>query len=562
MSHTPFQYVPGRATALASASVGVLLGVDAEHPAVDGLLEALDDGAGVDDVLDLLLRGGVRGLPDFACAEVMDAGLRVVVRGAFMATPDAGDPLRATSGPWVDVVVTAASVVLRGPEAASSRRMPFHGGVVLADELVVAATNARPVHAVGLQVRAPVTPVDAVAGVPAGAAASDVTQVPDEPPAAEVHDRPLVPDAPPEVATPNVATPDVATDEVATPDVATDEVATPDVATPDVAADEVAPGTLTPADRPVDAAGEQLLDFDFLFASPPPTWAPERNDPIAAEPPAVEPPPADPIPADPAMTSPSVVTASLPLPLPPEAPVSVGGLIQGLPWEQPPGDGASGAPASVGAVGGFRPAEGFPPAVVAPAAALPLEVREPVAAQPEVEQPGVHDDLSSRTINRSQLQGLGAAPQTVLAVRCTHGHLSPAFAAVCRVCRTPVSPQQHFETSRPTLGVLRLSTGAVVTLDRGAILGRNPRVPADHQGAQPNLVRVVDPGRDLSGQHLEVALDFWNVVVRDLGSTNGTEVVLPGETPVALPPNQPMILEPGSKVVMAGTVSFVFEATP
>lgn len=539
MSHTPFQYVPGRATALASASVGILLGVDAEHPAVDGLLEALDDGAGVDDVLDLLLRGGLRGLPDFACAEVTDAGLRVVVRGAFTATPDAGDPLRAASGPWAEAVVTAASVVLRGPDALASRRMPFHGGVVLASELVVAAMNARPIHtvgAVGAQLPGPATPVAPLAGMPAvtpmpdGRAVPDVgvlplvAVVPDERPAAEVPDGPGISYAPPDVATPHVGS-----------------------------------GTLAPADGSVDASGEQPLDFDFLFAAPAP--APVRDDSIAGEPPAVEAVHADPGPADPAVTSPSVVTANLPIHLPPTAPAYGGGLIEGLPWEQPPVDGAAGAPASVGAVAGIQPADGFPPEVAEPAAALPREAIQPVAAPPDAPLPGVHDDLATRTINRSQLLGMAAAPQTVLAVRCTHGHLSPAFAAACRVCRTPVSPQQHFETARPTLGVLRLSTGAVVTLDRGAILGRNPRVPADHQGAQPNLVRVVDPVRDLSGQHLEVALDFWNVVVRDLGSTNGTEVVLPGEMPVALPPNQPMILEPGSKVVMAGTVSFVFEAT-
>lgn len=511
MSHTPFRYVPGRATALASTSVGVLLGADAEHPAVDGLLEALDEGAGVDDVLDVLLRGGLRGLPDFACAQVTDAGVRVVVRGGFTAVPEAGDPIRAVSGPWADAVVPGASVVLRGPDAAAGRRMPFHGGVVLAAELVVAATDAR-----------------AVRGLPAVAAAPAVAPVSEVPQRAV----PEVPHVLPEELPPVPEVPEAAQPPAPVPTL--DAAPTADTPTP--AVDSV---TLAPDWTPVDEVGEQLLDFDFLFAAPSAAQAPASDEPPAEEPPAEEPIPADPIVADPAMTSPAVVTAHLPFLAPGEAPAS-GGLIECLPWERPP-------------------AASLPPHTSPPAQASSPETTPPAAALPV---PGVSEDLGSRTINRSQLLRAAVAPQTVLAARCPHGHLSPAFAAGCRVCRTPIPPQQHFETPRPTLGVLRLSTGATVTLDRGAILGRNPRVPADHQGAQPNLVKVVDPGRDLSGQHLEVALDFWNVVVRDLGSTNGTEVVLPGEMPVSLAPNQPMILEPGSKVVMAGTVSFVFEATP
>lgn len=422
MSRPAFQYVPGGSIALASASVGMLLATPPDHPVVDRLLELLDGDADVDDLLDALVRDGLRSLPDFACAEMTDAGLRLVVRGAFTATPDAGAPL-AASRPWSDAVVPATSVVLRGAEEPTGRHMPFRGGIVLASELVLDAAlpTARPA-------------------------------------------------APPPPAPPTPPPP--------------------------------------PAPRPTPAAvppvtDEPPIDFDHLFAGP-------------------TPPAPEPAPADPAWTSPAVVTARLELEGVPAAPPVVPGLIQGLPWEQP--------------------AAAEPPA-------------PPASDAPPTDEP------ASRTINRSQLLGQSSGVPSVLAVRCPQGHLNPTFVSVCRVCRAPLPPQQQFEVPRPPLGVLRLSTGAVVTLDRGAVLGRNPRVPADHHGGQPNLVKVVDPERDVSGQHLEVALDFWNVVVRDLGSTNGTEVVLPGAMPVTLRANEPMILEPGSKVVMAGTVSFVFEAT-
>ncbi len=93
------------------------------------------------------------------------------------------------------------------------------------------------------------------------------------------------------------------------------------------------------------------------------------------------------------------------------------------------------------------------------------------------------------------------------------------------------------------------------------ILGRNPRLPAGYSGEQPNLVRLADPDKDISSQHLEVTLDYWHVLITDLGSTNGTEVILPGQPPVQLRRDDPMTIEPGTKVVLAGVFDFVYEVT-
>ncbi|MFT4215624.1 MAG: FHA domain-containing protein [Micropruina sp.] len=118
------------------------------------------------------------------------------------------------------------------------------------------------------------------------------------------------------------------------------------------------------------------------------------------------------------------------------------------------------------------------------------------------------------------------------------------------------------ELARPALGVLRLSNGDTVVLDRNCVLGRNPRVPAGYSGEQPNLVKLIDPGKDISGQHLEVSVDDWRVSVKDLGSTNGTQITVPGKRPVKLRPNEPMPIVPGTTVVLAGVFSFVFDLTP
>ncbi len=104
--------------------------------------------------------------------------------------------------------------------------------------------------------------------------------------------------------------------------------------------------------------------------------------------------------------------------------------------------------------------------------------------------------------------------------------------------------------------MLRLSTGDVVTLDRSVLLGRAPKLGdglAAHD--RPHVVKVPSPERDVSRNHVEVILEGWHVLIRDLGTTNGTTVTLPGESPVRLRANDQQVLEPGSFVSMADEVS-------
>jgi pSer/pThr/pTyr-binding forkhead associated (FHA) protein len=134
-------------------------------------------------------------------------------------------------------------------------------------------------------------------------------------------------------------------------------------------------------------------------------------------------------------------------------------------------------------------------------------------------------------------------------------------ATTCRACGQPVPRQVPLEISRPPLGVLRLSTGAVVTLDRGVVIGRDPVIPEHSRADHPNTLRVASPERDVSRTHLEVVLERWHVLVRDLGSTNGTVITQPGQPPLRLRPEEPQLLEPGAVVIMADEISFVFEVS-
>jgi hypothetical protein len=171
-----------------------------------------------------------------------------------------------------------------------------------------------------------------------------------------------------------------------------------------------------------------------------------------------------------------------------------------------------------------------------------------------------------RTVDRAALLAANPAQTgapsgpTVLAVLCTRGHLNPPTSPTCRICGREVPPQQAYETPRPALGVLRLSTGDVVSLDRGVIMGRAPQAPPGlPPELQPHVVRIASPQRDLSRNHVQVVVEGWQVILRDLDTTNGTTVTPPEGTPTRLRAGDPMVLEPGSVVSMADEVSFTYE---
>lgn len=212
-----------------------------------------------------------------------------------------------------------------------------------------------------------------------------------------------------------------------------------------------------------------------------------------------------------------------------------------------------------------QPAPGAPtgappqPALSAPTGAPP---QPDPACRPG---PGVPEDLDV-TVDRAALRGLAppAVPAvSVLAVLCPAGHVSPPHASHCRSCGREVPRQEPFSTARPPLGVLRLSTGDVVTLDRAVVLGRAPTVdPALPAAQQPNVVKVPSPQRDVSRAHMEILLDGWHVLVRDLGTTNGTTVALPGRPPQRLRAHDLQVIEPGTVVSLADEVTVTFEASP
>lgn len=105
-------------------------------------------------------------------------------------------------------------------------------------------------------------------------------------------------------------------------------------------------------------------------------------------------------------------------------------------------------------------------------------------------------------------------------------------------------------------GVLRISTGEAIVLDRGAVLGRSPEW---HGPDQRHLVTVVGSFGDVSRSHVGVSLDGEGVRVEDLGSTNGTLVSQPGAGQHLLQVGVAERLEPGAVVTLSRDVSFTYE---
>ncbi|KQX61893.1 FHA domain-containing protein [Angustibacter sp. Root456] len=516
---------PGPWTLVHGTGLVVLLDDAASAELVDGCRSAAACGD-LDDVLDAALAGGVRAVPDLAAVALSEDGARVVVRGGGRVVVEEADGAQhvveaAGARPWRDVdLAGVARVALLAPGQEVASAEPLDGvGAAVGDD------------------RAAAVPVEAAWPLPPS------LMVPAEPPASAKAEPPPA----------------------------------------------VAAGEARSAAAPDDAAA---FSYDFLFgaterglalggvaAAP----APSAREPVA-EPPAPTPGLVPPRPAE-------AVAVDLTLPPPtteltgqlPTAPGSGAHDHAGDPGRDQARQTSTDAPPPlISSVPWRRSAPDDEPAPAAAAAPVPVapvpvqQVSLPARPQPEptppaagteleaTDEPEGLDELDEATVDRAAL--LAQRPVTgpeVLAVLCPAGHPSPAHATRCRVCGRDVPAQTPYRTPRPPLGVLTLSTGDVVTLDRGVLLGRAPTLAGNVSlGDRPHVVKVASPDKDISRNHAQFALEGWHVLVSDLGSTNGTTVQLPGQDPVRLRPGDQQPIEPGTVVVLADEVSLVYEVTP
>jgi FHA domain len=175
--------------------------------------------------------------------------------------------------------------------------------------------------------------------------------------------------------------------------------------------------------------------------------------------------------------------------------------------------------------------------------------------------------MPGSTVKRAELAdvvAMAAPPDrigpVVPALICPGGHVNPPNGAACRRCGLPL-PHDAVLVPRPVLGVLRLSLGDVIALDRGVVMGRSPRT--DFTGSdgeeRPHVVKLPSADGDISRTHLRITLDGWHVLVTDLNSTNGTLITLPGHEPQQLRPGEPVPMQPGTVVTLAEGIDFRYE---
>lgn len=193
----------------------------------------------------------------------------------------------------------------------------------------------------------------------------------------------------------------------------------------------------------------------------------------------------------------------------------------------------------------------------APAVTAAIVRPEPVLAPPPVTDTVMRTTVMSPN-DTQLLHGRAGGPRLVRAKKCPAGHLSSDYALHCRVCELPLPEQDAVMLAMPVLGLLRLSNGDTIKLDRNVVLGRDPQ--GDPRSA--NLVQVGgDADTLISRTHVEVLLQDWDVLVRDLGSTNGTTVSRPGCPPQHLAAHIEEFLYPGTRVTLGDQVFFTFEVS-
>lgn len=121
------------------------------------------------------------------------------------------------------------------------------------------------------------------------------------------------------------------------------------------------------------------------------------------------------------------------------------------------------------------------------------------------------------------------------------------------------APVARPAAQRASLGQLVLSTGARADLDRGAIIGRKPRVSRATGDNIPHLITVDSPSQDISRSHLEIQRHGGDIIAIDLNTTNGTRLIRGGKPPQPLHSGESTLLVDGDVLDIGEGVTITFE---
>lgn len=150
----------------------------------------------------------------------------------------------------------------------------------------------------------------------------------------------------------------------------------------------------------------------------------------------------------------------------------------------------------------------------------------------------------------------------VSAALCPQGHANPPERAQCWQCGQSLSQAKVRRVMRPGLGTLFINDGREVPLAGTVLVGRNPRAERTDSDHIPTLVAVKSDNHDISRTHLRIALEGWQVLLEDLGSTNGTVLREPSGNAQRLRSGQTVIVSDGSTVELGDGVVLTFRGVP
>lgn len=582
-------FAPGDAVALVGQRTVALLGADPRSTLVTDLREAIRSDADLDLLTAILVGAGLRSLPSLALVQFEGNEARSILRGDMLLTvhrTSGAAPEDVSGGEvltWVEHVATEAESldIRREGETAELSVYEITGGVIPAARLEVHLTESSS--------RTRTTP-------PGGEEANDPGGGPSGNETARYHDMRASVEAGTPVEAPPLAGEGLSGGHDESP-VEVDVDAEPAATALDDDPGHERPDTEHVDDpRQVQQASdpEQVADRDQV-ESPVPRYVLESHDPDSTilpgqsggvsaadrtQPPEQE---DEGTGAGASDTDAEATGASEPVAgsdadddydhlfgATEHRPVAQAGVDEDA--ADPAGSNSSdGLISSIPGVGTSVPGGGAPSVV---AGAGPTVLGDLGASGVDV---GDHDGM---TISLAQLRATrGAGDQTldplarppvdrskdevVHAVSCPSGHLNPPAAASCRVCGVEIAAQEHVSVPRPVLGVLRFSNGDEYPLSRSMLMGRSPKASGTSQGSQlPELITLESPSKELSGTHLEIRLEGWQVLAIDRRSTNGTTVALPGRDPQRLHPGNAVPIVPGTVIDMAEEIQFTYEVTP
>jgi len=135
---------------------------------------------------------------------------------------------------------------------------------------------------------------------------------------------------------------------------------------------------------------------------------------------------------------------------------------------------------------------------------------------------------------------------------CAAGHPNPPTRDTCVTCGIRLGRSAVASVGRPSLGTIGLPDGTQLPLGGEMIVGRSPRVERVEGHALPRLVRLEDSSADVSRNHARIFTEGWNVIVEDLGSSNGTIVIAADGTSRHLRTGETALLTRGTVLDLGG----------